>query len=85
MHRNIIVRQKNAKARQQLDTLLSTGLFVLMGEKNFQKDDHSLSNSEAERLEKFMQQARTRIPNRNMSLEEAYDVVMNELRPLYAE
>ena len=47
--------------------------------------ENDKDESDREALEKFMQQARTRIPQRNMSLEEAYDVVMGELEPLYAK
>jgi hypothetical protein len=64
----------NVQAREKLEALIASGMFII------EKDE---SNKDAEALEKFMQQARTRIPQRNMSLEEAYDVVMGELEPLY--
>ena len=62
----------NAQAREKLAALLASGMFIL---KNGNNEDES--DNEAEALEMFMQQARTRIPQRNMSLEEAYDVVMD--------
>ena len=70
----------NVQACEKLAALLASGMFTL--EKGNNEDE---SDMEVEALEKFMQQARTRIPQRNMSLEEAYDVVMGELEPLYAK
>ena len=69
----------NVQACEKLAALLASGMFILENGNNVDENDR-----EAEALEKFMQQARTRIPQRNMSLEEAYDVVMGELKPLYA-
>ena len=66
----------NVQACEKLAALLASGMFIL---------NENESDQDAEALEKFMQQARTRIPQRNMSLEEAYDVVMGELEPLYAK
>ena len=68
--------KSNAHAREKLAALLASGMFIIENDKD---------ESDREALEKFMQQARTRIPQRNMSLEEAYDMVMGELEPLYAK
>ena len=77
----------NAQAREQLAALLASGLFfeekavkVSDAMDIDQLDNHDLTEADAEFLEDFMQGARRRIPNKNMSLGEAYDVVMGELK-----
>ena len=79
----------NAQAREQLAALLATGLFSeeqLVNDYDAmdidQLDTRDLNEADAELLKDFMQGAKQRIPNKNMSLEEAHDVVMGELRLL---
>ena len=79
----LIYDGNNVMAQQKLAALLATGLFLQSTDNQIESDD--LNERDAALLEDFMQQVRTRIPSRNMSLEEAYNVVMGELKPLYGK
>ena len=80
--------QNNVQAQQSLDTLLKTGLFTQLFANMEQKDidelqDVCLDAKGEIALNAFMKDAKRRIPQRNMSLSEAYQVVMSEIQTLY--
>ena len=76
----------SVEAQRALAALLATGMFL-------RQDDamdvttadalDELSVDEARELSDFMKQARNRMPDRNVSLEEACDVVVREIRSIY--
>ena len=80
--------QNDVQAQQTLDTLLKTGLFTQLFVNMEQNDidelqDICLDDKGEAALNAFMEDAKRRIPQRNMSLGEAYKVVMGEIQTLY--
>jgi hypothetical protein len=80
--------KNNALARESLSALLSTGLFMLQDIPKEPVDIDGLSGlkpngKEQIALDNYMREAKHRIPSRNMSLDEAYQVVIREVRSLY--
>ena len=80
--------QNNIQAQQSLDSLLKTGLFTQLFADMEQKDidelqDICLDAKGGIALNTFMEDAKRRIPQRIMSLSEAYQVAMGEIRTLY--
>ena len=80
--------QNDVQAQQTLDALLKTGLFtqIFVNDAQVEIDqlqDMQLNSAEEAALQTFMNGAKQRIPQRNMSLSEAYQVAMGEIKSLY--